>query len=169
MALELWLTLPTPIQPDGSSSPGKWDQENRPPTPPSFHSRTMLPPWERQFTIISHLFKLHVAKAKLKLYVVEKSGISPSPQLLFIGQRLLCQVWQAKNVCVCVCVCVCVFSHVWLFETTWAVAHQAPLSMESFQARVLKQIAVSYSRGSSCPRDESLTLASPALADGFFT
>ena len=37
-------------------------------------------------------------------------------------------------VCVCVCVCVCVraqsLSHVWLFETPWTVANQAPLSME---------------------------------------
>ena len=39
------------------------------------------------------------------------------------------------SLCVCVCVCVCVYkwkslSHVWLFATPWAVAHQAPLSME---------------------------------------
>ena len=27
-------------------------------------------------------------------------------------------------------VCVCVLSHVWLYETPWTVAHQAPLSME---------------------------------------
>ena len=48
---------------------------------------------------------------------------------------------QARNgslsdVCVCAraraCVCVCVlcdFSHVWISETPWTVAHQAPLSM----------------------------------------
>ena len=29
-----------------------------------------------------------------------------------------------------VCVCVCVLSRVWLYETPWTVAHQAPLSME---------------------------------------
>ena len=28
------------------------------------------------------------------------------------------------------CVCVFVLSHVWLFETLWTEAHQAPLSME---------------------------------------
>ena len=27
------------------------------------------------------------------------------------------------------CVCVCVLSRVWLFTTSWTVAHQAPLSM----------------------------------------
>ena len=38
------------------------------------------------------------------------------------------------DLCVCVCVCthVCMHTlcHVQLFETPWAVAHQAPLSME---------------------------------------
>ena len=29
-----------------------------------------------------------------------------------------------------VCVCVCVLSRVWLYETPWTVAHQAPLSVE---------------------------------------
>ena len=29
----------------------------------------------------------------------------------------------------CVCVCVSVLSSVWLLETTWTVAHQAPLAM----------------------------------------
>ena len=29
--------------------------------------------------------------------------------------------------------CVCMLSHVWLFETPWTVAHQAPLFMEFFR------------------------------------
>ena len=37
-------------------------------------------------------------------------------------------------VCVCVhactCMCVCMLSRVQLFATPWAIAHQAPLSME---------------------------------------
>ena len=33
-----------------------------------------------------------------------------------------------KNLCV-VCVCAHTLSHVWLLETLWTVAHQAPLSM----------------------------------------
>ena len=33
------------------------------------------------------------------------------------------------------------FSHVWLFTTLWAVAHQAPLFM-GFQARILESIAL---------------------------
>ena len=36
-------------------------------------------------------------------------------------------------VCVCVCVCVCMYllSQVWMIETPWTVAHQAPLSLGS--------------------------------------
>ena len=32
----------------------------------------------------------------------------------------------------------CTLSHVQFFVTPWAVAHQAPLSMEIFQARILE-------------------------------
>ena len=39
-----------------------------------------------------------------------------------------------------------------------------------FQARAPEWVAISYSKGSSQPRDRtSMSLASPALADGFFT
>ena len=42
------------------------------------------------------------------------------------------------GICVCVCVCVCVklLSCVRLFAAPWTVAHQAPLSMGIFQARI---------------------------------
>ena len=46
-------------------------------------------------------------------------------------------------------------SHVWLFATPWTVAYQAPLSMGFFQAIVLEWIAISFSRGSSWPRDQT--------------
>ena len=36
--------------------------------------------------------------------------------------------WKAKAN-VCVCVFMCLLSSVWLFPTSWTVAHQAPLSM----------------------------------------
>ena len=36
-----------------------------------------------------------------------------------------------------------------LFEKPWAVAHQAPLSLGIFQARILEWVAISFSRGSS--------------------
>ena len=40
-------------------------------------------------------------------------------------------------------------SHVYLFETLWTVAHQAPLSMGILQARILKWVTMPSSRGSS--------------------
>ena len=35
------------------------------------------------------------------------------------------------------------------------VAHQAPMSMEILQARILEWVAMSFSRGSSQPRDQT--------------
>ena len=40
------------------------------------------------------------------------------------------------------------------FATPWAVAHQAPLSMEIAQARILEWVAMTSSRGSSQPKDQ---------------
>ena len=61
------------------------------------------------------------------------------------------------------------FSHVQLFVTLWTAAHQAPLSMD-FSRR-------EYWSGFPCPPPGDLlnpgieppSLASPALADRFFT
>ena len=47
-------------------------------------------------------------------------------------------------------------SHVRLFATPWTVAYQAPSSIHGiFQARVLEWIAISFSRGSSWPRNQT--------------
>ena len=72
-------------------------------------------------------------------------------------------------ICVCVfayiymCVCVSVCMYLLFicsvmsdsFATPWTIAHQAPLPMEIFQARVLKWVAISSSRRSSYPRDRT--------------
>ena len=47
------------------------------------------------------------------------------------------------------------FSHAQLFETPWTVAHQTPLFMGIFQARMLEWIAMYSCRGSSQPRDQT--------------
>ena len=47
------------------------------------------------------------------------------------------------------------FSRVRLFVTPWAVDRQGPLSMGFPQARILEWVAISFSRGPSCPRDGS--------------
>ena len=39
----------------------------------------------------------------------------------------------------------------------------------NFQARILEWVAISFSRGSSRPRDQTATLVSPTLTGRFFT
>ena len=51
------------------------------------------------------------------------------------------------------CGCAQLLSHVWLFVTPWTVACQATLPMKFFQARMLEQVTISYSRVSFHPRD----------------
>ena len=46
-------------------------------------------------------------------------------------------------------------SHVRLFATAWTVAYQASPIHGVFQARVLEWVSISFSRGSSWPRDRS--------------
>ena len=61
-----------------------------------------------------------------------------------IGRRILhrCTIWADS------------------FVTSWTVAHQAPLS----QARILEWVAISHSRGSSRPRDQTHISAAAAAA-----
>ena len=51
--------------------------------------------------------------------------------------------------------CTWLFSRVWLFETPWTAAHQAPLSMGILQATILEWVAMPSSRESSQPRDQT--------------
>ena len=88
-------------------------------------------------------------------------------------------MYLATMHCVCVCVCVhtqCVRVRVlscaksrWLFATPCTIAHQDPLFVEFFQARILEWVAISYSRESSWPRDQTCISCVSALAGGFFT
>ena len=65
--------------------------------------------------------------------------------------------------CVCVCVCACV--HMRLTLCNPIDCSPSGSSVHGvFQARKLKCFAVSYSRGSSKPRDQSWVSLSPALA-----
>ena len=60
------------------------------------------------------------------------------------------------------------FSRVRLFATLWTVAHQAPLSMGNFQARILEWVAMPSSR-KSAPKDRTRVSCGNCIADGFFT
>ena len=65
---------------------------------------------------------------------------------------------------VAMCVYAKLLSHVWLFATLWTVAHRGIL-----QARILDWIAISFSRESSWPRDQTLISCIFSWAGGFFT
>ena len=57
-------------------------------------------------------------------------------------------------------------SQVRLFVTPWTVPRQAPLSMGILQARILDWVAISSSRESSQPRDQTQV---SCIAGRFFT
>ena len=70
------------------------------------------------------------------------------------------------------CVCVCVHMHVLccvqLFVTPWFVAHQAPLSMKFSRQEYWSGLPFSSPGHLPDPGIEPMSLASPALAGGFF-
>ena len=53
--------------------------------------------------------------------------------------------------------------------TPWTAASQAYLSVGILQARILKWVPLSFSRGLSLPRDQTRVSLSPAMAGQFFT
>ena len=60
-------------------------------------------------------------------------------------------------------------SHVWLFVTLWAVAHQAPLSVEMFRQEYWSGLPFPTPGDLPNPGTEPVSLVSPALAGGLFT
>ena len=57
----------------------------------------------------------------------------------------------------------CMLSHVQLFVTPWTVPHQASLSIGIFQARILECVAISFSKGSSWPRDQTCVFCTSCI------
>ena len=55
------------------------------------------------------------------------------------------------------------------FATLWPVVPQAPSVHGGFQARILAWVAISSSRGSSQPRDQTLVSHVSCIVSGFFT
>ena len=98
---------------------------------------------------------------------------------LYVGQEAIDWfqigkgIWQGHILLLCLlklyaecCAVLSCFSHVWLFETPWTVAHQASLSTGVLQARILEWVAMPFSRGSSQPRDWTQV---SHVGSGFFT
>ena len=73
------------------------------------------------------------------------------------------------HMCVCVCVCVCVLSHVRLLCHPMDYSHHAPLSMEFFRQEYWSVLPFPPPGDLPSPGIKPASLASPALADGFFT
>ena len=68
--------------------------------------------------------------------------------------------------CVCVCVCVCVLVAQSCLTLCDPHAGSGSSVHENFQARIQEWIAISFSRGSSQPRDQT---GISCIAGGFFT
>ena len=78
----------------------------------------------------------------------------PTPGCLFLAvvqwaSHFITGAWASSTICAVLSH----FSHVQLFVTLWTVDCQAPLFMGLFQARILKWVVLSFSRGSSQPKD----------------
>ena len=62
-----------------------------------------------------------------------------------------------------------VLSHVRLSGTPWTVAHQAPLSMGFSKQEYWRGLSIPTPRYLPNPRIKPMSLAFPAMANGFFT
>ena len=60
-------------------------------------------------------------------------------------------------------------SRVQLFATPWTVTCQVPLSMGISQTRILEWVAISYSRGSSPPKNQTRVSCLCCTASRFFS
>ena len=76
---------------------------------------------------------------------------------------LVCKGSEKAYACVCVC-----FSHVQLFVTSWAVAHQVPLSIEFSRREYWTRLPFPTAGAFPNSGTEPMSLASPALAEGYF-
>ena len=63
----------------------------------------------------------------------------------------------------------CALSHVWLFVTLWIVAHQAPLFMGFSRQEYWNELPFLPPGDLPDPGIKRVSLASPTLADEFFT
>ena len=86
----------------------------------------------------------------------------PSHILHFLVWAVLCS--QGRGTCVLSC-----FSCVWLCETIWTVAHQAPLSMGFSRRESWNGLPFPMPGDLPDPGIEPTSVLSPALAGRFFT
>ena len=114
------------------------------------------------------LFYSCVALGKLLNFSVSQCLLEHNNNNNVYGITLCHYYWH--NYCVChdvmSCMCVCVFSHfsrVWLFATSWTVAHQAPLSIGFSRQEYWSELPCPPARDLPDPGTEPTSLTSPAL------
>ena len=106
----------------------------------------------------------NVSAIKRKLFKMRFSLIKKKKKILYLLLVSKLNLWCSKHTytleyvcrerdCYLDMWCASLVSRVWLFEISWTVAHQAPLSMGILQARILGRVAMPSSRGSSQPKD----------------
>ena len=87
--------------------------------------------------------------------------------LLQLGNQCKDTIWQKVRVIACFSLWKWkLLRQVRFFVTPWTIARQAPLSMGILQTRILERVAISFSRGSSCPGDWT---QDSCIASRFFT
>ena len=77
--------------------------------------------------------------------------------LLQSDSLLVCLVFSSISLSACMLSCV------WLFATPWGCSPQGFSVHGISQARILEWVAISYSRGSSWPKDQTHVSLSPVL------
>ena len=110
----------------------------------------------------SHLILHHThfswqKRRKQEVLVRLTSPPDPTPKWTLL--REFCSFCKQNSAWVLSCL-----SCVQLFATLWTIDHQAPLSIGILQARILECIAISFSKGSSQPRDQTCVCCGSCVA-----
>ena len=111
------------------------------------------------------LWVLQLIRIFVNIFCIDTSILD---MLFFFLWHFTTLQFRCKHIFVCACGCVCAQSHLTLCKP---IDCSLPGSSVCgiFQAKILEQAAISYSRGSSWLRDQTWVPLSPALAGGFFT
>ena len=111
----------------------------------------------------SHFYNDYTAVNKIKLLPLELDKVKTNKTNYSCLQNLFLQCflsYRLAHACLLSCI-----NYVWLYATSWTIAHQALLSMRILQASILQW----FVKRCYLPRIKPVSLMSPALAGWFFT
>ena len=133
------------------------------------HARLFMTPWTAayQAPLSMGFFQASVLEwGAIAFSVTQARGLqligSESLFLWFWCCRHWVYCWYLVNICWMAACLLILFSHFRLFGTPWTVASLHGI----LQARILERVAISFSRGSSWPRDRTCV---SCIAGRFFT